>query len=122
VLSEWERGKESLHERLERLLEVLEIRHVSSSSDTGVVSDGSQTLDVLESSERTVRGEGVGGHHDAVFVLEAEDGGSRHDGRSVRTRRGVRRHISNRSKRYYESLEKAKDAKRRGWEDVELEQ
>jgi hypothetical protein len=48
--------QQDAHEGLQQPLDLLEVRHVSRSSDEGVVADLVQTLDVLETSEGSIRG------------------------------------------------------------------
>jgi hypothetical protein len=47
---------ESLHQGIELLLEVLEITHVTGSSEHSVTTKRMQSLNILESSKGSVRG------------------------------------------------------------------
>ncbi len=70
------------------MLNVLPIAHVSAGADDCVLAELGDSSDVHEARKRAVRGESVGSKHDAIFVLEAEYGGTSDDGL-----RGVRRGI-----------------------------
>jgi hypothetical protein len=47
---------ESLHQSIELLLEVLEITHITGSSEHGMASKRMQSLNILESSKGSIRG------------------------------------------------------------------
>merc|ERR1719265_100887 len=64
---------------LEKILNVLEVTEIATSTDNRVIAKFLHALHALEPGHTSVRAEHVGDHHHTTVVLHGQDRRSRHD-------------------------------------------